>query len=115
MATLTPTPEELHHAADALQDATRKLYAGLKEQSAARFVLDEAKAQLLVSGIEGKNAEVREAQLRLALAPEHEQLERASVSVSEGRATLECARAGWDCLRYEVRLLALTGAAELPF
>ena len=115
MATLTPTPEELHRAADALQKATKGLYAALKEQSAARFALDEAKAQLLVSGVDGKNAEAREAQLRLALASEHERLERASVNVSEGRSTLECARAGWDCLRYEVRLLAITSAAELPF
>lgn len=115
MAAPICTSGELHRASEALQDATRHLYAALKEQSAARFALDDARAQLLVSGVDGKNAEAREAQVRLALSAEFERLERASVAVSDCRATLECARAAWDCLRYDVRLAMVAGAAELPF
>ncbi len=115
MAALTLSPEALHRAAEAVQEATRQLYAALGEQSAARFTLDQSKAQLLVSGVDGKNAEVREAQIRLSLSGEFERLERASVTVSDRRASLDCARAAWDCLRYEVRLAAITSAAEMPF
>ena len=117
MAALYPlvAPAELHRAADDLQDATRALCAAARAHSAARFALEEARARLLAAGVDGKNAEVRDAQLRLALAPEHEAAERASVALSDRRADLECARAAWDCLRYEIRLAEVSHAADRPF
>lgn len=115
MAALTLSPAKLHRASEGVRAATKDLYAVLKEHAAARYVLDEARAQLLVSGVDGKNAEVRDAQLRITLAGEFERLERASVKLSDQRGALECARAVWDCLRYEVRLLEITAADEVPF
>ncbi len=85
MAALTLSPAELHRASEGVRAATRDLYAALKEHSAARYALDDAKAQLLASGVDGKNAEVRDAQLRVTLAGEFSRLERASVKLSDQR------------------------------
>ena len=63
-------------------------------------------------GIDGKNAEVREATLRLKLFNEHTELLGLEVTLNEAKRDLEHARLGWDCLRYKLRLLEVQKVME---
>lgn len=71
----------------------------------ARCSLEFKRAERLQKGVEGKNAEAREAKLRLLLFDEHAELLGLEVNLNEAKNELEQARTAWDCLRYKLRLL----------
>lgn len=120
--TLTILAQEKHLAPQVFDRACERLQAAQAHHTEAVNALAEAKcslefkrAELLVKGIEGKNAEAREAALRLKLFDEHVELLGLEVTLNEARTDLEQARLTWDCLRYKLRLAeaqkALEGAA----
>jgi hypothetical protein len=78
----------------------------------ARCSLEFRRAELLHEGVEGKNAEAREASLRLKLFDEHAELLGLEVSLNEAKRELEQAKTAWDCLRYKLRLLEVQRALE---
>jgi hypothetical protein len=65
-----------------------------------------------VEGVEGKNAETRDASIRLQLQDDYAELERREAALNEARAELDIARLEWDTLRYQVRLLGVSSSYE---
>ena len=78
----------------------------------AKCTLEHKRAELLAGGSDGKNAEVREATLRLKLFDEHTELLGLEVTLNEAKRDLEAARLTWDCLRYKLRLLEVQKVME---
>jgi len=78
----------------------------------AKCSLEFKRAELLSKGVDGKNAEAREAVLRLKLFDEHAEIIGLEVTLNEARKELEHARLTWDCLRYKLRLLEVQKALE---
>lgn len=119
LTTLTPSTQLVSQVFDSacnrLQVAQAQYTKALNTLAEARCTLEFKRAELLVKGIEGKNAEARDAVLRLKLFDEYAELIGLEVALNESRGELECARVTWDCLRYKLRLLevqqTLGGAA----
>ncbi len=119
LTTLTPStqlvPQVFDSACKRLQIAQANYTEALNTLTEARCSLEFKRAELLVKGVEGKNAEARDAVLRLKLFDEHAELIGFKVALNEARGELEQARVSWDCLRYKLRLLevqqVLGGAA----
>ena len=110
--TLTTLPKDAHLAPQAFDRASERLQAALTQHTDAANSLAEARcslefkrAELLCGGVDGKNAEARDAALRLKLFDEHVEVLGLEVALAEARQELEQARLGWDCLRYKLRLL----------
>ncbi len=110
--TLTTLPKDTHLAPQTFDRACERLQTALTQHTAAANSLAEARcslefkrAELLTGGIDGKNAEAREAALRLKLFDEHVEVLGLEVALAEAKQTLEQARLAWDCLRYKLRLL----------
>ena len=78
----------------------------------AKCTLEFKRAELLQKGVEGKNAEARDAALRLKLFDEHTELLGLEVTLNEARRDLKQARLTWDCLRYKLRLLEVQKVLE---
>ena len=119
LTTLTPStqlvPQVFDNACKRLQIAQAHLTEALNALAEARCSLEFKRAELLVKGVEGKNAEARDAVLKLKLFDEHAELIGLEVTMNEAKGELEQARVTWDCLRYKLRLLkvqqVLGGAA----
>ena len=112
LLTLTTFPKDAHLAPQAFDRACEHLQHTFAQHTDAANSLAEAKcslefkrAELLTGGIDGKNAEAREAALRLKLFDEHVEVLGLEVALAEAKQTLEQARLAWDCLRYKLRLL----------
>ena len=106
---MTPTthlvPQIFDQACTRLQIAQTRYTNALNTLAEARCSLEFKRAELLVKGVEGKNAEARDAVLRLKLFDEHAEFIGLEVTLNEAKGELEQARVSWDCLRYKLRLL----------
>ena len=120
--TLTTLPKSAHLAPQMFDRACERLQEAFSRHTDAANALLEARcslefkrAELLCKGVDGKNAEAREAALRLKLFDEHVEVLGLEVALNEAKQELEYARLSWDCLRYKLRLLEaqknLEGAA----
>ena len=120
--TLTTLLKDAHLAPQTFDRACERLQTALTQHTddanalaEARCSLEFKRAELLCRGIDGKNAEARDAALRLKLFDEHAEVLGLEVALAEARQELEQARLAWDCLRYKLRLLEaqknLEGAA----
>lgn len=115
LTTLTPSTQLVPHVFDSacnrLQAAQMHHTGALNTLAEARCTLEFKRAELIVEGVEGKNAEARDAVLRLELFDEHAELIGLEVTLNEAKGELEHARTTWDCLRYKLRLLEVQGAS----
>lgn len=111
MAASAPTlPASLKELVLDFEDAYARLLGAQHGYTSASDAVAACKAQLetlraerLASGVEGKNADEREARLRLCLAEPHEKLYQAERLLSLARLELDAARLEWDWLRYRLR------------
>jgi hypothetical protein len=108
-------PYVFERARDKLVDAQNRYKTAVNALLSARNDLETKRAELLVEGVEGKNAESRDAAIRVQLGEEYELLERREAELNEARSELEIARLEWDTLRYQVRLLGVASSFDQPF
>ena len=116
MTTLTLlAPQAFDRACERLEAAQSAYTEALNTLSDAKCSLEFRRAGLLRKGELGKNAETREANLRLERFDDYAELLGLEASLNDARSELERAKTSWDCLRYKLRLLevqrALKGAA----
>jgi hypothetical protein len=106
-APLTPVVNlsRLNAAAHRLNDAQVTFLGASLAVGDARKVLENARAELLCKGVEGNNAEQREAKIRLELQDLIQDLHQAEAELSEARCELECARLEWEVARYSVKAM----------
>ncbi len=97
--------EQLHKAQASYTDTANAL-AELK------CSVEFKRAELHAEGVDGKNAEVREAALRLKLFDDYTELLGLEVTLNDVKRDLEQARITWDCLRYKLRLLEVQRVLE---
>lgn len=116
LLTLTTLPKDAPLAPQAFDRACERLQTALTQHADAANSLAEARcslefkrAELLAKGVDGKNAEAREAALRLKLFDEHAELLGLEVALAEARQALEQARLGLPALQ-----AAALGGAEEP-
>jgi hypothetical protein len=100
--------EDAHARLVGALHAFHQASAGLES---CRHVLENARALRFAEGIDGKNAEQREAVLRLELRDLHIKLISQEQQLAQAKLELETARLEWDMLRY--RLRAYEVAAKL--
>ena len=93
----------LNAAAHRLNDAQVGYLGASLAVGDAKKALEDARAVLLCEGVEGKNAEQREARIRLELQDLYYGLHQAESELSEARCELECARLEWDAARYSLK------------
>lgn len=105
-------PQTFDRACDRLQEAQAAHAEATNALAEAKCSLEFKRAELLAKGIDGKNAEAREAALRLKLFDEHTELLGLEVTLNEAKRELEQARITWDCLRYKLRLLEVQKVLE---
>ncbi len=103
--------KELQDAAFNLNDAQVQYAGAVVGHSEAKRDLELARARLLCNGVDGKNAEQREAIIRLTLEAEHDALFAAETALTEARCQLDCARLEWDTIRYTIRAHEVAGQA----
>jgi hypothetical protein len=108
-------PYVFERARDKLVDVQNRYKTAVNALLSARNDLETKRAELLVEGVEGKNAESRDAAIRVQLREEYELLERREAELNEARSELEIARLEWDTLRYQVRLLGGASSFDQPF
>ena len=102
------TPHRLSKAKTALQAAQVNYTQALNDLIDAKTSLEFSRADLITEGVEGKNADERDAALRLALFDQYAHLAGCEAALNEARRDLEVARVEWDCLRYKLRLFEAT-------
>ena len=116
LTTLNPStqlvPQVFDSACNRLQAAQAHYTEALNALAEARCSLEFKRAELLVKGIEGRNAEARDAVLRLKLFDEHAELIGLEVTLNEAKGELERTHVTWDCLRYKLRLLEVQKMLE---
>jgi hypothetical protein len=79
----------------------------------AKYDLEQARAVELYEGnVPGKNAEQREAILRLDLRPLYITLMKAERGLAEAKMHHECARLEWDSLRYRLQAYQMAATLE---
>ena len=89
-------PQAFDRACDRLSDAQSAYTDALNALAEAKCTLEFKRAELLAGGVDGKNAEAREAALRLKLFDEHTELLGLEVTLNEAKRDLEAARLTWD-------------------
>lgn len=102
-------------AATDFQHATDTLVAAINEHT--RCACREAERQEIlkiretevIGDVTGANEAQRKANLRAALAAEHQDLYEAELATRRARRNLDIAQARLDCLRYQLRLLENAG------
>lgn len=105
-------PQTFDRACDRLGDAQCAHTDALNVLAEVKCSLEHKRAELLAAGIDGKNAEAREAALRLKLFDKHTEALGLEVTLNEAKRDLEQARLTWDCLRYKLRLLEVQRVME---
>ena len=110
ITTLLLVPQAFDRACERMQQAQQAYTEALNALAEATCSLEFRRAEYLAKGVEGKNAEVREAKLRLLLFDEYAEQLGLEVSLNEARRDLEthAARVG----RAALQAAALGGAAE---
>lgn len=80
------TIDDINKAFDNLKSQTRILYDSIETYTNEKYFLETAKAKLLASDqIEGKNAEIREAKLRMALSEEYQAFHLAEMKLDNDK------------------------------
>jgi hypothetical protein len=103
---------DLDTAAAELMAAQAHYVEVATETATTKANLEYRRAELLCEGIDGKNAEQREATLRLTLSDEYAELSALENELTRVRCCLERAQVAFTAIRYKVRLLeVLKGVA----
>lgn len=103
---------ELEQAAHDLTAAQARYAETVSDVAAAKVNLDYRRAELICRGIDGKNAEQRDAMLRLELGEAYAELAALDHELTRSRCRLERAQTAFTAVRYKVRLLeVMQGAA----
>ncbi len=103
------TARHINEAYDDLSRATRAVAAVTDQEAARRAALETKKAELLAMGtIDGKNAEVREAQLRDRLATEYAELADVQSNVAGARTNLAVCQIEVERCKTLLKLLEVT-------
>ncbi len=108
----TLRPHVFERARDKLVAAQERYTTAVNALLGARGQLETKRSALLVEGAEGRNAESRDAAIRVQLNDDYEVQEQREAALNEARSDLEIARLEWDTLRYQVRLLGTANAYE---
>ncbi len=112
MVSLPSLLAELDAAKDELMAAQAHYTEAATDTATAKANLDFRRAEKLCQGVDGKNAEQREAALRLELSEEHAELIGLENELTRVRCRLEIAQTRFTAVRYQVRAFeALGGAA----
>lgn len=102
MIMLTPQTLTLE---DALVYAQRRYSEAANAVVENKYQHEQARAEVLTEGVQGRNAEESEPRIRQVLQDKHIRLESYESTLNAAKSELEAARLEWDCLRYGVRLL----------
>lgn len=102
-------PQAFDRACERLEKAQQTYTETLNAVAEARCSLEFKRAERLQRGVEGKNAEAREAKLRLLLFDEHAELLGLEVTLNEAKSELEQAK---DSLGLSALQVAAAGGAE---
>ena len=103
---------ELETARDELMAAQAHYSEAATDTATAKANLDFRRAEIICQGIDGKNAEQREAALRLELSEQYAELAGLENELTRVRCRLEIAQTRFTAVRYGVRAFeALGGAA----
>jgi glycerol dehydrogenase-like iron-containing ADH family enzyme len=114
------TVKTLEDLALGLEDAQARLMGahaahhdalGLLSQN--KHTLEVARAQRLAVGVEGKNAEQRDALLRDELSELYTALTEAELDLTRARLELALAQLAWDLLRYQLRAFEVAARLTL--
>ena len=97
----------LNAAAHRLNDAQVAFLGTSLAVADAKKALEDARAALLCEGVEGKNAEQREARLRLELQDLLQDLHQRETELSIARCELECARLEWEVASHSIKALEI--------
>lgn len=74
-----------------------------QDLASVKAQLEVSRAELLTEGVEGKNTEQREANLRLALHDLYQELFLCEAEVARKRLHVDLESKKWDLLRYRLR------------
>lgn len=110
MAPLHTLLAELEVAKDELMAAHGHYAEAVNDVATAKARLESRRAELICHGIEGKNAEQREAALRLELSEAYTELAGLEYELMRVRCRLETAQVAFAGIRYKVRLLEVMKA-----
>ena len=94
-----------------LRDAHAELVSALDahhqailHHAQAKAEFDDARMELIRDGVDGKNAETREAFIHGALPHQRQTLLRSEEALAQAKHELELARLSWELARYTVRI-----------
>jgi hypothetical protein len=100
------TEKEIHSAFDVLDRCTTALETQVNADASERAEVEAAKAGLLASGvIDGKNAEIREGQIKTQLAHRYESLAISQQELARRRTALARAQIEVDRVKTLLRLM----------
>ena len=105
MVSLTSLLAELETAKDELIGTQAHYAEAVSDVATAKVNLEHRRAELICQGIDGKNAEQREAMLRLELSQEHTELAGLEQELVRVRCRLEVAQTAFTAIRYKIRAL----------
>ena len=112
MISLSSLLAELKDAKDELMAAQAHFAEAATDTATAKANLDFRRSENIYKGIDGKNAEQREAALRLELSEEYAELAGLENELTRVRCRLEVAQTRFTAVRYQIRALeALGGVA----
>lgn len=107
--------DEIYRAYVGLKSASQRLFDAKTEQSKAERKLHDYEAYLLVSGkIDGKNEEIRRAQLRMLTADLRAELHPLAEEVNRAQHEYELARLDVEMLLTVIKFLAAVGRPLSP-
>ena len=76
-----------------------------RELASVKARLEQARAELIVEGVEGSNAEAREAHIRVSLKEVYSEVFCCEDEVARKKVNLEIEQQKWNLLRYKLRAL----------
>jgi hypothetical protein len=107
--------DEICRAYASLKSASQRLFEAKAKQTASERKLHDYEAYLLVSGkIDGKNEEIRGAQLRMLTADLRAELHPLSEEVNRAQHEYELARLDVEMLLTVIKFLAAVGRPLSP-
>lgn len=107
-----PSMEKLALAMEDAIAAMMGLYVAhseaVEELALIKYQLEVRRAKLLSDGVDGRNAEQRDAQLKLLLSDHYEAVRQAELMVERKRRDLELGKLNLDGLKYHLRIAEVT-------
>ncbi len=104
------TAQDINYAYDRQHDAMHDLHVATLKEVQRKRELDTRRAEILDSGeIDGKNAELREAQLKVRVHAETLNLDEAQAEVRKAEFSLRLAQVEVDRCKTLLKLLEVTG------